>query len=195
MDDQDSPGGAGASAGRNRARTTLVAAAVLVLLLGLATFVALGPGDGPTDGPTGAVPSPTRKVTDVDWRQVPHPVDCRELALRVLDVEVANLDGTPGPEAVVVVRCDAGAGSPPSAVLVYDQDSVTSRPPSPAATLLTTGEDVLLAGVSVDSGRIRGEAFAYSAKDVPRCCPDRHLELTWRWTGRDFRRQTRDIGG
>ncbi|MGH8870173.1 MAG: hypothetical protein ACRDYU_19560 [Actinomycetes bacterium] len=184
-------------AGSRRARAVTAAITVLAALVGLGVFAAVRHAGTP-DGMGAVGPAPTESappVRDVDWRRAAHPLECGELPLRVLDVDIADLVGGDGPEAVVVLRCDAGAGSPPSTVFVYDRRSSRTTPPTPIATLLAGGEDLLLNEVDAEDGVVRGEAFGYSGPGVPRCCPDRHDEVSWQWTGTEFRRETRPLGG
>lgn len=181
-EDETSDGGAGG-------RTVAAVVAMVVLLLVLAAYLALRGGDEPRHGRGAPTPSaaPT-PVDEVDWRAVRHPLDCGPLPLRVLDVATADLTGDGRAEAVVVLRCDAGAGSPPSTIFVYDERSTASQPVRALATLLAGEEDVLVNAVSTEGGRVRAEAWGYSRPTLPRCCPDRHSEITWRWDGHGFSR-------
>lgn len=131
-----------------------------------------------------------RSVDQVDWTRVAHPLACGRLAVRLLDVEVRDVTGDGEPEAVVLLRCDAGAGSPPSAMYVYNRAPRSGEVPSPMAILLRQEEDLLLNEITTAERMIQGTAYAYSGPDVPRCCPDRHLRLTWRWTGTRFAQQS-----
>lgn len=178
-----------------RARAVTGASVLLAVLLGLGVAAALR-DDAPRDGLAAPTASPSRAapaVTDVDWRRVAHPLECGPLPRRVLDVEVADVVAGDGREAVVVLRCDAGAGSPPSAVFVYDRGSLRTEPAAPVATLLDAGEDVLLSDVDAAPGEVTGEGYGYSRPDLPRCCPDRHDTYTWTWTGGGFDRTTRPV--
>jgi len=182
------------------ARAVAVAAAVLVLLVGLAAFAAARHDHGDSGGRALGAAGPTASrsappVRSVNWSRVHHPLDCGSLPTRVLDVHVSDLTGDGHPEAVVLLRCDAGAGSPPSTIFVYDRASLTATPARPVATLLASSEDVLLNTITVRGRAVTGEAYAYSRPGMPRCCPDRHLRLSWHWTGGGFARTTRSIGG
>jgi hypothetical protein len=195
--DDHGAGGAGPDdpSSSRRARAVTGASVVLAVLLALGVAAALREGD-PRDGLAAPTATPTRSapaVADVDWRRVVHPLECGPLPRRVLDVEVADVVPGEGPEAVVVLRCDAGAGSPPSAVFVYDRGSLRTRPATPVATLLDAGEDVLLDDVAAREGEVTGEGYGYGAPDVPRCCPDRHDTYTWTWTGGGFERATSPV--
>jgi hypothetical protein len=94
--------------------------------------------------------------------------------------------GRSGALDVVEVRCDAGAGSPPSAVLAYRPPAPGSAAPRLLGTLLSTDDDVLVTAIRFVSGRIEIAGTAYSGPTVPRCCPDRTFRATWTWSGSAF---------
>ena len=194
-------------------RTTGVVAVVVVLgsLLGLAVWGTLtrastpaprepgapalsgvpsGPGpsseplpasSSPSGSPSASVSGPT-----VSWDRVDYPVDCGGLRVLVMRVVAGVVAGRSGAVDVVEVRCDAGAGSPPSAVLVYQPPASASAAPRLLGPLLTTDDDVLVTAVRFVSGRIEVAGTAYSGPTVPRCCPDRTFRSTWTWSGTAF---------
>lgn len=78
---------------------------------------------------------------------------------------------------LVVGRCDAGAGNPPSGVFVVSQ-----RPDGPRIdrVLVAPQADLVVPRLSVDGDRVQLSAGGFSGPDVPRCCPDRTVVRTWR---------------
>ena len=85
-------------------------------------------------------------------------------------------------DALVAVRCDSGAGAPPSAVF-----AVAARP---------AGPEVLDELLSPDQGEVVKDLQAVGASavvttfgfgpDAPRCCPDLEVKHTFRWDGTTF---------
>jgi len=74
-------------------------------------------------------------------------------------------------------------------VFVYGAE--TGRPqPRLLATLVRLDQNVLVeqAGVGVEGITVRG--YGYSSPNVPRCCPDVHINWRWQWTGSGFARAT-----
>jgi hypothetical protein len=91
------------------------------------------------------------------------------------------------PYTVVVARCDSGAGSPPSGVYV-----VQAEPLRVVATLVRPTQDLEVSALTAsrDGGgaassvqTVQVAATGYSNADVPRCCPDTKVTLTWQALG------------
>jgi hypothetical protein len=141
----------------------------------------LGPGGFPVVGAAG----PGGTLDRVDWSTVDYPLTCDGTATRVQDVRLGDVDGDGPSEAVVTVRCDAGAGSPPSALYVYDGRPGRLRL---LGTLLRPEDDVLLTTVRVQDRKVTATGTSYSSDQVPRCCPDQRFSATWQWNGSRFRR-------
>jgi hypothetical protein len=121
----------------------------------------------------------------VDWSAVHHPMECGELPQQVTKVAVGDATGDNRAEAVVVVRCAAGAGSPPSGVFVYGTQP--GRPdPQLLADLIRPDQDVLVEDVKISVEGVTVRGLGYSAPDVPRCCPDRQINRRWQWSGAGF---------
>jgi hypothetical protein len=85
-------------------------------------------------------------------------------------------------DALVAVRCDSGAGAPPSAVF--------------AVAAGAKGPEVLDELLDPDAGEIVKDLQAVGANavvttfgfgpDAPRCCPDLEITHTYRWDGAAF---------
>lgn len=157
---------------RSTTRHVAVLAAAAAVVAAGAALATGGPGRRPA-----AVPQ---------WESVRYPLDCGDAGLVVeWSEEHVDLTGDGRPEAVREVRCDAGAGSPPSAVYVFTADAAGQ--PDLWATLVEPSEGLLVGEVEVarDGSSVSVLADAYSGPSVPRCCPDTHHHLTW--TVRDGR--------
>jgi hypothetical protein len=159
--------------------TVVVAVAALVATLGIAAYVvAVTAGDAGTARPPGSTPAP---ADGPDLATVTHPLRCQEVGT-VVDREVrGDLTGDGIAEVVVAVRCDAGAGSPPNAVLLYGGG------PDGAArllsTLVPTDADVQVQRLALTGGEVEVTGLTYSSAQVPRCCPDEQFLRRWRWAG------------
>jgi hypothetical protein len=131
--------------------------------------------------------APPPDLDQVNWSAIRHPMDCANLGQEVTKVAIGDATGDGQPEAVVVVRCAAGAGSPPSGAFAYTGEP--GRPePRLVATLVRPDEDLMIdnATISIEGITLRG--YAFSSPNVPRCCPDRKIDWRWQWTGSDFGR-------
>lgn len=126
-------------------------------------------------------------LEQVDWSAIHYPVDCQEIPQEVTKFAIGDATGDGRAEAVVVVRCAAGAGSPPSAVFVYGSVAGQAEPQL-LATLVRPDQNLLIdeAGASVEGITVGG--YGYSSTDVPRCCPDREVDWRWQWSGSGFAR-------
>ncbi|MGH3343513.1 MAG: hypothetical protein ACRDPK_11675 [Carbonactinosporaceae bacterium] len=183
------------SRGQAAAAVAIVVAALMGLLLWQRTV-----GDTAASGPTqlgsaagGSAPratvSPTPfygRLTDVAWPRVDYPMACPGVGFDVLDVEYGDLTSDGESEALVHVRCGSGAGSPPSALYVYDRPE--RGVPQLVAALLGPSSGVLVDRIGVEPGGISASGVSYSSSDVPRCCPDETFDARWRWTGEGFDR-------
>ncbi|MGQ0632916.1 MAG: hypothetical protein ACT4P1_18020 [Sporichthyaceae bacterium] len=146
------------------------AAAILIaMLLG-------GCGSG-TAAPAVAPPLPDELVPVLATE-----VDCAGAPLIQVRRHSYDFTGDGVGDALLAVRCDAGAGSPPSTVL-----AIAARP---------NGPEVLGELLAADAGEVVSNldntgtsavitAFGYSA-DAPRCCPDLQVTRSFRWLGESF---------
>lgn len=114
------------------------------------------------------------------------PMGCgkvRKVPVKVVKIREQRYDfnGDGLNDAIVAVRCDTGAGNPPSAVF-----AVATTPAGPAVEKLVDPR----AGGVVSDLRPAGAELAvvshgYSA-DAPRCCPDLEVTYAFRWDGARF---------
>jgi hypothetical protein len=184
----------------------LAAASVVAVIMAVAVAVSAGGhhATNPVSPPpivatTTTAPSPTittapRLTTtaptvpagvslrSVNWSAVTYPITntCRPDGVVVQ--QVAYPDPTPDVHlAVVLVRCNAGAGNPSSILYVYDR---ASSPGSPhlASTLVYYHDNWGATAFSANGADLRMRVDGYSSDSVPRCCPDVHTTLVWRWT-------------
>lgn len=143
---------------------------------------------GPTPRAMTSAPAPTpgssAKVAEVlahvDWARVV-PMRCDPIPVVVDQVLVADVTGDGVPDALVRVRCDAAAGSPPSSLFAYAGGA--DGGPTPLGPLVTERDDLLLGAVTVADGVVSVRATGWSGPDVPRCCPDVQRVLRWHWDG------------
>lgn len=131
----------------------------------------------------------TSALESVDWAKVRYPFDCGEtlqgaVGWRVWDVAYAK-PASGAEMALVLVTCNAGAGTPPIALLVYDRaDSATSA--HLAQTLVRTDDNWQANHVVDDAGAVSIPVHGFSSAEIPRCCPDLSATLTWRWNGNSY---------
>jgi len=166
--------------------------ALLVALVAPLTLSACGPGGGsapgapggPADstvvsagsagGSTSGAPAPALVPGALLHAPLGCPPGIAVVVQRRLGLRLAH------PYTVVAARCDSGAGSPPSGVyLVAGQGpaaSLTQTLVGPAAQLQVASLTATATGIAVS-------AAGYSRPNVPRCCPDLTLTLTWRAAG------------
>lgn len=162
--------------------------AAVAALAGLALLAGCGARQGvqPSAAQPSGTPSTARPVPLVgrDWSRVQWPFRCAGVPVRTTDRVVIDLTGDGLPEVVLVAFCDAGAGSPPQHLLVFDGASPPG-PPRLLAELSAPGIQLFIR-VSAAGGVIRATGLGYSGPTVPRCCPDISRQLAWRWSGRGF---------
>jgi hypothetical protein len=80
----------------------------------------------------------------------------------------------------VVARCDSAAGSPPTGVYVVAGDGAAA---SLAQTLVNPAQQLEVSALTATGTGVEVVAAGYSRADVPRCCPDVTVTLTWRAAG------------
>lgn len=134
--------------------------------------------------PTPAPPAAALPLTARDWSHVRYPLECRPFPVRVLEHRYGDLTGDGRPEAAVVVVCDAGAGSPPHHLFVYDGASPAGAPRSLGELRAPRVEFVR--DVSIGSGVVTATGLGYTGPTIPRCCPDVRSRVSWRWDGNGF---------
>jgi hypothetical protein len=114
-------------------------------------------------------------------------LDCGDTGFVTVRQHRYDYTGDGIPDALVAVRCDVGAGSPPSAVF-----AVVAGPTGPRVTgeLLSPRADEVVSDLSGSGSTAVVTAFAYSP-DAARCCPDVQATHTYHWTGTTFDAGTR----
>ncbi len=85
-------------------------------------------------------------------------------------------------DALVAVRCDSGAGAPPSAVF-----AVAAGPDGPEVVdeLLDADDGEVVKDLSAVGPNAVVTTFGFGP-DAPRCCPDLEISHTYRWDGAAF---------
>lgn len=124
----------------------------------------------------------------VRWASVVYPIEphCRPFSPAVSVRQVAYPVPVPGVQlAVVLVRCNSGAGTPPVAVYVYDRATSTGSPHL-AGTLVTDGDGWQAATFGVNGATISLPVAGFSSGSLPNCCPDVRATLVWRWSGSKY---------
>ncbi|GAA2232177.1 hypothetical protein GCM10010232_18700 [Streptomyces amakusaensis] len=161
---------------------TAAATAAVVALAGL-----LQPGAATASQPDRAAPAAGRPAPDV---RTPLPLECGSVPSAVVREAVGDLDGDGGLERVVVARCQAGSGTPPSGiyVLAAGRDG-TGRV---VATLIGPERRQSVERLAIRNGTISAALLGYSSDQVPSCCPDEREEAEWRWSDGKFLRTAPD---
>jgi hypothetical protein len=121
-------------------------------------------------------PQPASKVMNVSltiaaFDTVNFPVDCGADGTLIRDVTIVD-----AAHAVVVVRCDAGAGNPSDTVFAYE---ATPSGPSPTGTLVAAEDDLSWISTSLTPGGMTMSFATYTDGSVPRCCPDLWVQQKW----------------
>jgi hypothetical protein len=114
-------------------------------------------------------------------------VDCGGGKLVMVRQHHWDFTGDGVPDALVAVRCDVGAGSPPSAVFAI---AAGMTGPRIVNELLRPADDEVVSDLSGDGGEAVVTAFAFGP-DAPRCCPDLQAVHRYEWTGTRFDAGTR----
>lgn len=170
-------------------RWLVVAGSLAVVAGGCARTLSSPPGvtgaQPPVTHVTASAPAPGPPLVARDWASVRYPLDCGRFGWQVVSRVFGDVTGAGRPDAVLVVACNAGAGSPPEHVFVYDG---ASPPGSPRllATLTAPGMQ-FVTGLKIVGRTVSGTAYGYSSDRIPRCCPDLRFPVVWEWTGTTFR--------
>lgn len=143
-------------------------------LAALLLSVLAGCGGG---GPTTASALPPELV-DLLVSQV----DCVGAPLVQVRQHRYDFTGDAVEDALVAVRCDAGAGAPPSAVF-----AVAARPGGPEVLdeLLSPEAGEVVKDLQGVGPTAMVTTFGFGP-DAPRCCPDLEVQHTFRWDGATF---------
>ena len=109
-------------------------------------------------------------------------VDCAGAPLAQVRQHRYDFTGDAVEDALVAVRCDAGAGAPPSAVF-----AVAARPGGPEVLdeLLSADRGEVVKDLQAVGPNAVVTTFGFGP-DAPRCCPDLEVTHTFRWDGATF---------
>jgi hypothetical protein len=164
----------------------LCCAAVLGLLLALLS----GCGQVAARAVSAAAPLPPAVASVLPVDLLPRlaaPMACGRLSggavpLVRLRERRHDFTGDGVPDAVVAVRCDTGAGNPPSAVF-----AVLATPNGPAvqARLVDARSGEVVRDLRLRGADLSVASLGYSA-NAPRCCPDLRITRAFHWDGQRF---------
>ena len=141
------------------------------------TLVMVVAGCGSGGGPATAAALPP-ELLDVLTSQV----DCAGAPLVQVRQHRYDFTGDAVEAALIAVRCDAGAGAPPSAVF-----AVAARPGGPEVLdeLLSSDQGEVVKDLQAVGPNAVVTAFGFGPQ-APRCCPDLEVTHTFRWDGATF---------
>lgn len=155
----------------------------------IATAVVTAPAEGaphalhPTGSGHGAAPVPSAPAPDP--AKVRLPLDCGPFPVKAARRFSADLYGDGRTETVVAAHCDGTNGTPPDGV--YLLAAGAGAAPVVAATLIRPQEDLSVTELEAGpAGTVVARVQGYSSLDVPRCCPDVNLILSWARAGSDW---------
>jgi hypothetical protein len=109
-------------------------------------------------------------------------VDCAGKPLVMVRQHAFDFTGDGVPDALVAVRCDTGAGSPPSSVFAIAAD--VGRPRI-VGQLLSTSAGEVVSDLSGQGAEAVVTTFAFGPR-APRCCPDLQAVHRYHWDGTAF---------
>lgn len=141
------------------------------------------PGTDPVTDPV-APPAKGVDLGSVNWNAVKYPIDCGSTGTKVLDKSFT----TPSAGhhvSLLMVACDAGAGSPPRSIFVYDS-ATSATEPHLLQTLSSDGMSRLTKSFKVNGAGVVATGSSYSGDSVPRCCPDGTFTSRWTWSGTTY---------
>jgi hypothetical protein len=128
-------------------------------------------------------------LTSVAWASINYPFGCGTTlqgAVGYRVVQVAYPESAPGRKvAIVMVECNAGAGTPPVELLVYDGAS-SPLAPHLAQTLIAVSSRYQASRFTASGATLAVNVNGFSSAAVPNCCPDVHETLTWHWTASGY---------
>ncbi|MEC3993123.1 hypothetical protein VSR01_06020 [Actinacidiphila sp. DG2A-62] len=137
-------------------------------------------GGRAAQGGTGAGRAAPAPAAAPDPNAVTYPLDCAPgVSVAVLSHVSADLDGDGRPDTVVVVRCQADTGTPPSGVYVLS--AAAGGAPRIVETLVRPQDDREIANFRLQGRTVRATVLGFSGDTVPRCCPDLQRAYTWEW--------------
>ncbi|HEX3826467.1 MAG TPA: hypothetical protein VHV82_04260 [Sporichthyaceae bacterium] len=113
--------------------------------------------------------------------------DCGGAKLVLVRQHSWDFTGDGVADALVAVRCDTGAGSPPSAVFAV---AAGGGGPRIVGELLRPADDEVVSELSGQGAQAVITAFAFGP-NAPRCCPDLVAVHRYQWNGAGFDPGTR----
>jgi hypothetical protein len=174
---------AGPALPHTRSRTVhwiTTAAALGAVIAGVAL---VEPADASQNPAPAASRKPPAPVAAPDPAAVTYPLGCAPgTRTDVVSKVSADLDGDGRPETVVVVRCHADVGTPPSGVFVLAAPAAGTTPRI-VTTLVRPQDDRQVSDFRLDGRTIRATVLGFSSAAAPRCCPDLSRTYTWEWRG------------
>jgi hypothetical protein len=124
-------------------------------------------------------------LASVDWASVHYPIDCGVgWGTKLLKVVMAAPDAAHR-LAVVMAACDAGAGSPPRSIFVYDRAD-SAAIPHLSQTLAQDDPQHITGTLDATGANITTTGGTYSSTNLPRCCPDGTFTSRWTWNGHTY---------
>ncbi|WNI14797.1 hypothetical protein [Actinacidiphila sp. ITFR-21] len=175
---------AGPALPHTRSRTVhwIATAAAVGVLVGAVALVE--PADASQSGAQAARDRPpTGPVAAPDPAAVTYPLDCPPgVRTDVVSAVSGDLDGDGRPETVVVVRCHADVGTPPSGVFVLGA-APSGGAPRIVVTLVRPRDDRQVSDFRLEGRTVRATVLGFSGDDTPRCCPDLRRTYAWEWRG------------
>jgi hypothetical protein len=124
-------------------------------------------------------------LTSVLWANINYPFACGTTLQGPVGykvVQIAYPQPAPGRSvAIVMVECNAGAGTPPVELLVYDGAS-SPLVPHLTQTLIAVSSQYQASLFTASGSSLTVAVNGFSSSAVPNCCPDVHKTLSWHWT-------------
>lgn len=155
----------------------MVKARALRLWITLALLGGLAACGAESDAAAGAQALPPELV-DVLAGQV----DCGGSPLVQVRQHRYDFTGDAVEDALLAVRCDTGAGAPPSTVLAV---AATPDGPEVVDELLASADGEVVNSLAATGPTAVVGTFAFSP-EAPRCCPDLAVTHRYRWDGTAF---------
>lgn len=172
---------AGPALPHTRARTVHWLSTAAALGAVVAAVALVQPADASPKDAKGAAKPSAAPVAAPDPRAVPYPLDCAGAPVDVLHQVSGDLDGDGRPETVVVVRCRADTGTPPSGVYVLSAPATAGGTPRIAETLVRPQDKRDITDFRLQGRTVKATVLGYSSDSTPRCCPDLRRDYSWEW--------------
>lgn len=135
-------------------------------------------------------------LRSVDWGHVGYPLGCGgtsqgKVGTQVLQVAYAQ----PAPDAevaVVIVACQAGAGTPPRSTFVFDHpiSAISAHLAQTLSQDAISGRRRITGSVAISGSTLTATGDSYSSASIPQCCPDGKFTAHWTWSGNEYKSTT-----